>query len=314
MKMNPAIDIVIPIYKPDGRLEKNITRLLKQTVMPRHIYLLETVTGESLYDVSRIDGAGDRVSVHPVKKEDFDHGGTRNYGASLSQSEYILFMTQDAVPIKTTLVESLLAPHQKDEHVAVSYGRQLAGKSSGAIEKLTRVFNYPEQSLAKDASMLETMGIKAFFCSDVCAMYRRKFFEEMGGFVEPAIFNEDMIMARKFLDAGYVVFYAADAQVIHSHRYTYMQQFRRNFDLAVSQRQYPEIFADISSESEGIRMVKQNTRVLCKRGKWYLVPHYIVESGFKFLGYRMGKAYRLLPKRVVRFCTMNKMYWDKEIH
>lgn len=311
--MNPAIDIVIPIYKPDGRLEKNISRLLKQTVMPRHIYLLETVTGESCYDVSRVDATGSRVSVHPVKKEDFDHGGTRNYGASLSQSEFILFMTQDAVPVNTTLVENLLRPHKEDENVAVSYGRQLAGKSSGTIEKLTRVFNYPKQSLAKDASMLETMGIKAFFCSDVCAMYRRKYFEEMGGFVEPAIFNEDMIMARKFLDAGYVVYYAADAQVLHSHRYTCMQQFRRNFDLAVSQRQHPEIFADISSESEGIRMVKQNAGVLCRKGKWYLVPHYIVESGFKFLGFRMGKLYPWLPKRVIRFCTTNQEYWDKQM-
>lgn len=309
--MNPTIDIVIPVYKPGGQLEKNVGRLLKQTVMPRHIYLVETVEDESAYDVGEITGAGGRVTVHPVKKEEFDHGATRNYGASLSQSEYILFLTQDAVPINTTLVESLLAPHLSDERVAVSYGRQLAGKHSGATEKLAREFNYPPQPLAKDASMLETMGIKAFFCSDVCAMYRRKYFEELGGFVEPAIFNEDMIMARKFLDAGYVVYYAAQAQVVHSHKYTYMQQFRRNFDLAVSQKQHPEIFADISSESEGVRMVRHNAGVLFRRGRGYLIPHYILESGFKFLGYRMGKLYKMLPKRLVRFCTMNEGFWDK---
>ena len=79
------------------------------------------------------------------------------------------------------------------------------------------------------------MGIKAFFCSDVCAMYDRKKYIEQGGFIKKTIFNEDMIMAYKFLMAGYGVYYKADACVIHSHNYSNMQQFHRNFDLGVSQ-------------------------------------------------------------------------------
>ena len=56
---------------------------------------------------------------------------------------------------------------------------------------------------------------------------------------------------------GYAVAYAADAKVIHSHNYSCMQQFHRNFDLGVSQAEHPEVFEGIKSESEGIKLVKQ---------------------------------------------------------
>ncbi len=38
-------------------------------------------------------------------------------------------------------------------------------------------------------------GIKTYFCSNVCAAYKKKIYQEMGGFIEHAIFNEDMIYA-----------------------------------------------------------------------------------------------------------------------
>ena len=54
------------------------------------------------------------------------------------------------------------------------------------------------------------------------------------------------------MQAGFSVAYVADAKVIHSHSYTCKQQFVRSFDLGVSQRQYHEIFDNISSEKEQI--------------------------------------------------------------
>ena len=54
--------------------------------------------------------------------------------------------------------------------------------------------------------------------------------------------------------------YVAEAKVIHSHNYTGRQQFHRNFDLAVSQAQHPEVFEGVPSEGEGIRMVKSDCK------------------------------------------------------
>ena len=75
-------------------------------------------------------------------------------------------------------------------------------------------------------------------------------------------FNEDMIFAGKRIYAGDKVAYVAEAKVIHSHNYTGRQQFHRNFELAVSQAQHPEVFEGVPSEGEGIRMVKATAKYL----------------------------------------------------
>ena len=134
-------------------------------------------------------------------------------------------------------------------------------------------------------------------------------YEKLGGFVTKTIFNEDMILAAQMIQAGYGVAYAARAEVIHSHNYSYFQQFQRNFDLAVSQADHPEIFAKISSESEGMRLVKQTASYLLKQKKPWLIPDLVLISGFKFLGYKAGQNYQKLPKGLVKKFTMNPSYW-----
>lgn len=80
----------------------------------------------------------------------------------------------------------------------------------------------------------------------------------------------DMIFAGKIILNGGGIAYVPEARVIHSHNYGNIEQLRRNFDLAVSQAEHPEIFAMASSESEGMKLVKQTTRYLIKSGHPWL--------------------------------------------
>ena len=153
------------------------------------------------------------------------------------------------------------------------------------------------------------MGIKTFFCSDVCAAYRVDLFHKLGGFESPVIFNEDMFFAAKAVFAGYYVKYEAEAKVIHSHNYTVRQQFHRNFDMAVSQAEHPEIFAGVPSEGEGIKLVKKTINYLIQKRKIWLIPGVILQSGCKYAGYLSGKNYRKLPRKMILWCTMNREYW-----
>ena len=161
----------------------------------------------------------------------------------------------------------------------------------------------------KSLEDISKLGIKTFFCSNVCAMYEKKTYMELGGFVRHTIFNEDMIYAGGLVKAGFAVAYVADARVIHSHNYTGLQQFHRNFDLAVSQEDHPEVFAGIRSESEGIRMVKQSAGYCLKIGKPWLIVPLVYQSGCKYLGYKLGRSYKKLPGWLIMKCTMNRSYW-----
>lgn len=300
-----TVTVIIPVYKPDEKFRKLMKGLKRQTYPIKEILIMNTE--EEYWKDAWIQGM-ENVRVEHLKKEEFDHGGTRARAAAVSTGNILVFFTQDAVPADEHVVEELVKAFH-DPKVGAAYGRQLADKDCSIIEKYTRSFNYPAKSSVKSKDDLSDLGIKTFFCSNVCAAYSRSIYEKMGGFITHTIFNEDMIFAGRLILEGYCVAYEAEAKVIHSHNYGCMQQFRRNFDLAVSQADHPEVFAGIRSESEGIRLVKKTAGYLFKIHRPWLIAELVVKSGFKFLGYRMGKSYRRLPRSVINFCTMNASYW-----
>ena len=259
--------------------------------------------------VKTVKGLPENLSVYHVTKEEFDHGATRNAGIELSDADVCVCMTDDALPYDRYLLERLCDALLKEETVAVAYAKQLPDRDCGIIEKYTRSFNYPEESRIKIKEDLPKLGIKTYFCSNVCAAYKRERYVSLGGFTRKTIFNEDMIFAANAMEHGYAVAYAADAKVIHSHNYSAREQFCRNFDLGVSQADHPEVFLTVRSEGEGIRLVKQTAGYLLKRRRGYLLPKLIWVSGLKYMGFFMGKRYKRLPEGLVRLCTMNKNYW-----
>lgn len=305
------VDVIIPVYKPDHKFLTLIECLEHQSVPANRIIVMNT---EQKYFDRLIYGTSfqkdhHNVIVKHISKREFDHGKTRNRGVQCSDADYFVMMTQDAVPADEFLLEELLKPLHR-ERVAAAYARQLACEDSSEVEKYTRNFNYPDSSVIKTKADLERLGIKTFFCSNVCAAYNRKIFDELGGFVKHTIFNEDMIYAAGAVEAGYGIAYTAQAKVFHSHDYSCREQFHRNFDLGVSQAQHPEVFAAYPAESEGTRLVKQTVRHLKEVGLRRRIPRVIVQSGFKYIGYLFGKHYRCLPRKLVVAMSSNKEYWN----
>lgn len=304
------VDVIIPVYRPSRKFLELLDMLELQSLPIGKIILINT---EKKYFDQLTEGTNfwekhKKLVVKHITKEEFDHGGTRNFGVSLSKAPYFIMMTDDAVPADEQLVERLLAPFE-DEKVGMAYARQMPTEECGVIERYTRSFNYPDTSCLKSDEDLKNMGIKAFFASNVCAAYRRDVFDRLKGFTDHTIFNEDMIYARGLLNAGYRIAYAADAKVVHSHNYSGKEQLKRNFDLGVSHADYPEIFSGLSTESEGIRLVKKTCAYLFSIGKPWLVFKLVWQSGCKYLGYFLGKRYKNLPRNMIKNFSMNKGYW-----
>ncbi len=303
------VDVIIPVYRPGKELLTLLARLREQTVPVQKIILMNTEEKyfEELMFGSAFMESCSNLEVHHLSKREFDHGGTRHRGVQYSDAEIFITMTQDAMPTDEFLVERL-TEHLKGD-VAVAYARQLPEGNADELEKLSRYFNYPPASCVKSAEDLPRLGIKTFFCSNVCAAYRRGIYDELGGFTRHTIFNEDMIYASAAVRAGYCVSYEAEARVIHSHDYTWRQQLRRNFDLGVSQAEHPEVFAGVHSEAEGGRLISAAWKYLRKKGKLYRFPGFCVQCGFRYAGFLLGKNYRHLPKGWVLAITTNKEYW-----
>ena len=307
------VDVIIPVYGPGNRLLELFDRLGRQTVPVDRLIIMNTekYLWDKWTETLEPGRLPENLSVYHVTKEEFDHGATRDAGIGHSDADVCVCMTHDALPADTNLIKALTDALFSGDDIAVAYARQLPATDCNIIECHTRDFNYPDKSRIKRISDLDTLGIKTYFCSNVCAAYKREIYMELGGFIRKTIFNEDMIFAAKAMKNGYAVCYAADARVIHSHNYTASQQFHRNFDLGVSQAEHPEIFAAYPSESEGKRMVKDVTVYLRSNHMSAGLPHFYMQCACKYAGYLLGKNYRRLPKKWVLAFTSNKEYWKQ---
>lgn len=310
--MQYSVDVILLTYKPEKQVMELIRALEEQIYPIRKIIIMNT---EERYFYNLFYGTGflekyKNIEIHHLSEKEFDHGRTRAKAVQYSKSDIFVCMTQDAMPVDDQLIMKLVEALISQDNIAAAYARQLPLPDCREIEKYTRGFNYPDQSSVKSAADVDRLGIKTFFCSNVCAAYNREIYETIGGFVKKAIFNEDMVYAGHAVTAGYSIAYAAEAKVNHSHNYTCMQQFHRNFDLGVSQAEHPEVFNVVSSESEGVRLVKSTIKHLEKTKKWMQIPYLIISSGYKLIGYQLGKHYQSLPDGMVKWCSGSKFYWN----
>lgn len=302
------VDAVIPAYKPGHDLRELVEKLLDQTVRLGRIIIINT---DREYFDEKEYLIAPAVEVVHITRHEFDHAGTRDMGLRMSDADYVLFMTMDAIPKDNYLVEKLLSGFRRADNIAVSYARQLPKKDCNRIEQITREFNYPAQSRVQTSDDIKELGIKAYFCSDVCAMYDTSIYRSLGGFKAPAIFNEDMVYAAGALDAGYAVSYCADALVYHSHNYTGRQYYRRNFDLGVSQADHPEIFERFNVKGTGMQLVRKSMAQICRRGTPADIIRLVYYSGMKYLGFRKGKNYHKLSLKSCLKHTSDKEYWNR---
>lgn len=295
------VNVAIPVYQPDKKLFISLKRLFLQSVRPERVYLYLTVTGKygekKLYADLHDRGLLPKypIEIKTLLPEEFNHGGTRQAAAEQCDSEYVLFMTQDAVPKDAFLIEELLQGFGEEQKtgssVAVCYGRQLANNNAMLCEQFSRLYNYPGISHVKTPDDLRSGSIKAIFCSDVCAMYDKNIFRSLDGFERDVDFNEDMLYAYKALDNDYAVKYVSGARVYHSHNLSLREQFWRNFEIAKSQKQHPEVFKSLKSEGEGLRYVKEGMNYISEKGNIFEAIHFVFYCGIRYLGFLCGKLF-----------------------
>lgn len=300
------ISLVIPTLNAGKFIEPLLKRLKEQTVPVDEIVVVDSASDDdTVSKAQKFDG----VKTISIERKDFNHGGTRDLAIQQTTGDFILCITQDALPCDEHYVERLIAPFADDEKIAMASGRQVPRPEANPIEKLTREFNYPETCFVRSKDDIPRLGVKTFFASDCCSAYRRSAYEAIGGFDKHILINEDMKIAAQFIYAGYKIAYVGTAGVWHSHDYSLKQQYTRNFDVSAFMTMHPELFANISATSEGIKMVKWVERRLLTQGRLISAVYYVVESGVKFLANRKGRKYKTLPKEKILKCTMHKNYW-----
>lgn len=261
-------------------IERCLPECLNSRVVSRCL-VIDSSSTDSTVEIARRYGA----EVHVIARGEFNHGATRELARTLLGTDIVIFLTQDIVP-KPGCLDVLVEPILKGE-AAVTYARQLPRPGSDVFEAFPREFNYPAHSNLRGLADVGKHGVYTFFCSDSCAAYLSSALNDIGGF-KPTLTNEDYFAVAAILRAGGKIKYVAESCVEHSHRYTLVEEFKRYFDTGYVRAENPWVNRLAgAAEGRGTSFVRELLGRLARQSP-LLVPYAILQTGVKWLGYRVG--------------------------
>ena len=287
--MSSRVSLIIPTLDAGNEILSLLQRLDRQTREIDELVVVDSSSKDCTEKIVRDYSATHRyVRFEKIPRGEFDHGLTRDRALrEWTTGDFVLFMTQDAVPADDSYIEKILEPFS-DPRVAVASGRQLPKADARPFERKVREFNYPKSSFVRGKSDLAQYGIKTFYTTDVCSAYRRSAYLECGGFCR-TMMSEDMYMAAKFVEADYLVAYASDAKVYHSHNLTPGQQYRRNFMVGQFLEAHKDILMGANEIGEGKKLVKEVAHELLREGHPVEFVSFGIDCAARFLGNRAGR-------------------------
>lgn len=308
MKKRDKCTVIVPTLNAGTIWKRWIEGIKIQNGNFGDVLVLDSESDDNTVFDSRAAG----LRMVEIKRQDFNHGGTRQYGVMLCpNAEIIIFLTQDAILADQISLAELIRAFD-DPKVGAAFGRQLPHSGAGPLAAHARLFNYPDKSSVKSKEDAKRLGIKVAFISNSFAAYRRTALLEAGGFPGNTILSEDTYVAAKMLLAGWKIAYCADARVYHSHDYTYWQEFKRYFDIGVFHAKEPWIRERFGqAEGEGARFVISEMRYLASTGNWHLLPSACIRTVLKYLGYKLGMQEQRLPVAVKQRLSMHRRYWQE---
>lgn len=230
--------VFIPTYNGEEYINELLKQVFKQEVPFEYEVLV--IDSGSTDNTLEIVKKYDKVRLHEIPNSEFGHGKTRNLAASLATGEFIVFLTQDAVPASKNWLEFILEPFQVSEQVFCVFGKQVPRPMSVAPIK-REVFSVFE-SLGPDHSIMlhrknsilsnKKTEIYLTFFSDVNSAVRKDYLLKKIPFRD-VNYSEDQALGMDVLEAGYIKAYAPLGSVLHSHDYPLKKYFHRKYDEAV---------------------------------------------------------------------------------
>ncbi|HYT24113.1 MAG TPA: glycosyltransferase [Candidatus Polarisedimenticolia bacterium] len=172
------------------------------------------------------------VRLERIPPEMFHHARTRNYAAGLAMGEFLVFLSQDAIPASETWLGAMIS-NFSDRSVGAAYGRQLARPDSTLERQEALGVVYGEERVVKDPHGARECGFRYYHFSSVNAAIRKEVWQATR-FPDDLKVFEDLGISKRILDAGWKIVYEPRATVYHSHNHGTGALFKRYFDGGVT--------------------------------------------------------------------------------
>lgn len=238
MQTSIRASVLIPV-KNGGALFGDVLDALLSQEVPWSFEIIVVDSGSKDESIKLSKERGIRVEKIPAV--DFGHGRTRNYLASLSRGDFLVFITQDARPADAHWLRNLVEGCNSSPEVAAAFGPHRAHPGARLItqQELREHFLGFGDTLSivsmEDRERFDReVGYRQFlhFFSNNNSCLRRSVWEQLP--FPDVMFAEDQTWMLAAIKAGYSKAYVPEAVVYHSHDFGVWETLQRNFDEASS--------------------------------------------------------------------------------
>ena len=265
------IDAVILKNKISDNTDKMIARLKAQSVDIREIKVLEN-----------------REELSEMMEQCRD-------------CDYVLLMEDNMLPLNKDMLKKLIERIRKSgENVALVYGKQETKSGMDILTHYRMNYLYGDETYSGIEKAAETNNsLNAIFCSNACALYNMKYYDDVGGFPANAGTYEAMLYAAKAINSDYDVVYEPSAKVVSYKNDSMGEQFKNSFEFGMVAKRFHYILKDYNSDNGELDYMISAIKYLIRRKKYLFIIPLVVETGIKCTGGLLGRFYRQLPKEFV---------------
>jgi len=232
------VTIAIPSFNGEEYIGDVLSAIFGQKTKLRYeVLVIDSGSNEQTLGIIK---SFSKVRLHQIPNKEFGHGKTRNLAASMADSEFVVYLTDDAVPSHDGWLDYMIEPFGISDKVGCVFGKQIPRAHCFVTLKreVAQVFkSFGDDgsiSLQRKASLTDALGITNNFMSDVNSAIRKSIWKEVK--FHDVNYAEDQLMGSDMLNAGYIKAYAPLGSVNHSHDYPLNKYFKRKFDEYVGLR------------------------------------------------------------------------------
>jgi O-antigen biosynthesis protein len=236
--MAAVVTVAIPVLNGARYLDEVLTAVRGQNVDREvEVLIVDSGSTDASLEIAQRHGA----VIREIDKDEFSHGGTRNWMMSLAGGEHVAFLTQDATPAHDGWLAALLEGFTLADDVAAVFGPHIPRPDASHMIKseMERHFAvWGDGGRDIDVQRLERTpaGMAAYrgfpgkwsFLSDVNCAIAKWAWQRIPYRDVP--YAEDQLLGRELIEAGYAKVYHPRAAVMHSHDYPPSEWLRRYFD------------------------------------------------------------------------------------
>jgi rhamnosyltransferase len=287
MNNMPEISIVILTKNAGRRFKKVLNAVFNQEIEKEfEVIIIDSGSKDKTLKIARQFPVS---KILEIKPEDFDHGRTRNLSLSLCQGNYIVFLTQDAIPYDNQWLKNLISPliNSNDEKIVATFSRQIPYRRANLFQKYFYSFIYSDK---------KTSLLGGVFFSNVSSAIKKEILEKIK-FKENLPMSEDQAWAKEVEEAGYKIIYCHNSLVFHSHNYGFLKIFKRNFDSGLSLKKLNLVKENLFLSQLPKYLFGEVFFLFKKRliFAFLYLPFMIIYEFFRFFGFWLGTHYEILP-------------------